>query len=299
VFREVSDLGATLAKLDDVVGSYTKSEVAFVYDWENWWALDGAAYFKKDKKYAETHNKHYNEFYKRGINVDFISYNGDFSPYKIVVIPMMYSVPEKFIKKIESYVRGGGRVVTTYGAAMVNENCLAYLGGLPALELKDVFGVWNEEISCMNDGETVKVSYNGKEYDAIDYCEVIHDTNAKVLGRYEEDYFKDMPAVCENSYGEGKAYYIAFRDTGEFLSDFYDNIINDCGIEKFFEELPWGVSGAIREDETCKYVFLHNFAKSDKVVKNSKEFVNMETGEKEKSDILVPSRSAKILRFLK
>lgn len=189
VFREVSELGASMKKLDDIVGSYTKSEVAFVYDWENLWALDDAAYFKKDKKYNETHNKHYNEFCKRGINVDFLSYSGDFTPYRLIVLPMAYSVPESLIKKIEAYVKGGGVVVMTYASAMVNENCLAYLGGWPANELKDVFGVWNEEISCMADDETVKVSYNGKEYNAIDYCEVIHDMNAKVLAQYNEDYF--------------------------------------------------------------------------------------------------------------
>lgn len=299
VFREVSDLGATLAKLDDVVGTYTKSEVAFVFDWENWWALDDASYFKKDKKYCETHNAHYKEFYKRGINVDFLSYDGDLTPYKVVIIPMMYSVSEKFIKKLENYVKNGGTVVTTYASAMVNENCLAYLGGWPALELKDVFGVWNEEISCMNDGDRVKVSYMGKEYDAVDYCEVIHDKGAKILGKYEEDYFSGMPAVCENSYGAGKAYYIAFRDTGEFLQDFYERLIENEGLEKAFSQMPFGVTAAVREDDEYKYVFLHNFSKSDRVVKNSKEFVNMETGDKEAGDILIKARSAKVLKLNK
>ncbi len=299
VFREVSELGATLKKLDGVVGSYTKSEVAFVYDWENRWALQDASYFKKDKKYNETHNKHYNEFYKRGINVDFISYNGDFSPYKLIVMPMVYSVPESLIKKLESYVKVGGTVVMTYASAMVNENCLAYLGGWPALGLKEVFGVWNEEISCMKDGETVKVSYKGKEYNAIDYCEVIHDTGAKVLGKYEEDYFSGMPAVCENSCGKGKAYYIAFRDNGDFLADFYEDVIEELALEKEFLKLPYGVTAAVREDEDNKYVFLHNFAMEDKTVENSKAFYDMETGEAVTSDIAVPARSAKILKILK
>ena len=299
VFREVSELGAAMKKMDDIVGSYTKSEVGFVYDWENRWALEGASYFKKDKKYDVTLNKHYNEFYKRGINVDFLSYKGDFSPYKLIVIPMMYSVPEFLIKKIEEYVKGGGCVVTTYASAMVNENCLAYLGGWPANELKDVFGVWNEEISCMADDEKVKVSYNGKQYDAVDYCEVIHETKAEVLGRYEEDYFKGMPAVCKNQYGDGQAYYIAFRDNGDFLNDFYGELIEELKLEKEFLELPYGVTVAVREDENFKYVFIHNFAMSDKTVKNNKSFINMETEEKETGNIFMPARTCKVLKLLK
>lgn len=299
VFKEVAELGEAMQKMDDIAGSVIKSEVAFVYDWENRWALEDASYFKKDKKYNETHNKHYNEFYKRGINVDFLSYNGDFSPYKLVVLPMMYSIPEALIKKIQSYVNNGGTIVTTYASAMVNENGLAYLGGWPANELKEVFGIWNEEISCMPDGESVKVSYNGKLYNAIDYCEVIHSTGAKVCGVYEEDYFAKEPAVCVNKYGNGTAYYIAFRDNGEFLKDFYEKLINELEIKKEFNELPFGVTAAVRENEQYKYAFIHNFAMSDKTVKNDKSFINVETGEKEEKDIIIPARSCKVLKALK
>lgn len=34
-----------------------------------------------------------------------------------------------------------------------------------------------------------------------------------------------MPAVTVNQYGKGKAYYIAFRDTGEFTDSFYALLI--------------------------------------------------------------------------
>ena len=70
-------------------------------------------------------------------------------------------------------------------------------------------------------------------------------------------------------------------------------------MEKEFKELPYGVTAAVREDEDNKYVFLHNFAMEEKCVKNVKEFEDMESGEGFCSDIVIPARSAKILKISK
>lgn len=298
VFREVSQLGAELKKLDCIVGTYTKSEVAFVFDWENKWALDDVQYFNShDKKMYETFNKHYKEFWKRGINVDFINYESSLDDYKLIIMPMMYSVPESFIKKVEAFVRNGGTAVTTYMAGMVNENNLTYLGGWPANELGDVFGIWNEEISCMLPGETVKVNYKGKDYAAVDYCEVIHANAASVLGSYREDYFAGKPAVCKNDYGKGTAYYIAFRDEGVFLNDFYSDVISETGIERIFESLPEGVGAAVRSDGESSYVFLHNFSMQEKLIPNSRHFTDAETGTDVNGDIPIERTGVRILKI--
>ena len=43
VFQEVSTLGAELEQLGDrTLGAVTPSRVAMLFDWNNWWALEGA-----------------------------------------------------------------------------------------------------------------------------------------------------------------------------------------------------------------------------------------------------------------
>ena len=43
VFREVTELGAELERLGDtVVGARTPARVALLFDWNNWWAIEGA-----------------------------------------------------------------------------------------------------------------------------------------------------------------------------------------------------------------------------------------------------------------
>src|SRR5207247_684598 len=42
VFCDVADLGNTLSKMTEVVGTYTKAETAILFDWDNRWAVKDA-----------------------------------------------------------------------------------------------------------------------------------------------------------------------------------------------------------------------------------------------------------------
>lgn len=262
IFKEVSALGGMLKQMDAIVGTAVKSEVAVIYDWENRWAIDDLQGLQtKNKKYMETCLKHYYPLWKNGVNVDVIDSDGDFSKYKLIVAPMLYMIKPTVIEKIKAFVQNGGTIVCTYVTGWVNENDLCYLGGFPANELKDVFGIWAEEIDTLYEEDSNTISMDtGKEYKAIDYCEIIHANTADVLASYKEDFYAGTPAVTCNHYGTGNAYYIAFRDTGDFAVDFYETIISNLKIEKALDiELPNGVTAHSRQDENDVYIFIENY----------------------------------------
>lgn len=262
VFKEVSRLGGMLSKMDDVVGSYVESEVAIFYDWENHWAIDDMrGLCNVDKKYPETLLKHYTPFWKKGINVDIVNKDSDFSGYKLLIAPMLYMTDSALIEKLKKFVSGGGTLVCTYVTGWVNEHDLCYLGGFPALDLKEVFGLWAEEIDTLyeTDSNLVRLS-SGNEYKAIDYCELVHAQGAEVLGRYTQDFYKDMPALLKNKYGQGSAYYIAFRSEEDFLTDFYSEIIKGAEIPCALDlKLPEGVTAHTRKSEKDTFVFVENY----------------------------------------
>lgn len=282
VFREVAELGKTLEGLDEVLGSVTESETAFLYELDNRLLIDTAQGFNlKDKKYRETCVRHYRPFWNRGINVDVRGYEEDFSKYKLIIAPMMYMVTDALIEKIERFVREGGIFVTTYMAGMVDENDLCRLGGFPGGKLKEVFGIWNEEIDSLYPQDTNLVRIGEKEYTAVDYCEIIHAEGAQVLGTYEKDFYAGCPALCCNSYGKGKAYYIAFRDKGEMLDDLYDGIIREAGIKRSLDgTLGEGVVSHSRTDGETDFVFVGNYRASGSYFETNKEYTDMESGEK-------------------
>ena len=254
VFKDVSRLGERLEKLSDVVGGYSESKVAVIYDWENGWAIKHFCGFNNiNRKYFDECIKWYRPFWKKGASVDVISMEDDFSKYDLVIAPFLYMLKDGTDKRIEEYVENGGNFVATYLTGLVDKDDLCFLGGFPANNLKKVFGIWNEETDSLPEGIKNSVSYNGKKYDVVHVCDIIHANEAEVLGTYEKDFYASYPAVTVNSYGKGKAYYVAFRNDDDFQEDFLSqfNISPDEDIK-----LPSGVSMRKRGD----LIFVMNFS---------------------------------------
>lgn len=294
VFEDVRNLGITLEKIDAVAGTNTKAEVAVVYEFKNRWAIDNAAGFQNaNKKYKRTCINQYKEFWKRGINVDVIGLNADLSKYKILVLPMLYSVTEEQIEKIEDFVAKGGTVIATYMTGYVNESDLCYLGGFPGGKLKEIFGLTANEIDSLYPDDENAVLMDGSEYKVVDYCELIKPDTAEILGTYKSDFYAGMPAVLKNNYKKGTAYYIACRDTGELLNDLYERIIKENDIQSYV--LPDGVSIHSREDEEHTYLFVENYNDECKTVQLPISGTDMETCEVVSGNIELQGYDVKII----
>ena len=277
VFRDVSRLGANLEKLSDVVGQYSDSKVAIVYDWQNGWAVKHFCGFNNiNRNYAAECIKWYEPFYKKGIAVDVIPMDADFSKYDLVIAPFLYMLKEGTIDRIEGYVKNGGNFVGTYLTGMVDEDDMCYLGGFPAGKLKDVFGVWQEETDSLPEGIKNAVSYNGKEYTVEHICDIIHTQGAEILGEYGKDFYKNMPAVTKNAYGEGKAFYVAFRNDEDFARDFCNDLINELSLPLDADlTLDDGLVMRKRGD----VIFVMNFTDDEKTVTLDKEYKDLIKGE--------------------
>ena len=137
-----------------------------------------------------------------------------------------------------------------------------------------LFGIWNEEIDTLYLNEHNTVDYNGNAYNAIDYCELIHPSTAKTLATYTSDFYSGMSAVTVNSYGKGKAYYVAFRDAGDFTDRLTAELLDECKITSDFDGvLPQGVTAHSRTDGDTLYVFLQNFSMEEQTVMTKYEWI--------------------------
>lgn len=280
VFNDVTEVGETLGKLDRVLGSRTVSDVAVIFEFENKWGLEQARGFQNaDKKYNDTCQDHYRQLWKRGLNVDVVNSTAELSRYSVVIAPMLYLISEAGIENLRQYVQNGGILVATYMTGYVNENDLCYLGGFPGGDLKTVFGLQANEIDTLYPSERNTVMLAGREYTAVDYCELIDPDTAQVLGTYTTDFFAGMPAVLKNRYGKGTAYYIGCRDDGALLDAVYGMILQAAGIHnQFAETIPDGVTLHTREDTENLYLFVENYSGQAVSVHLKGQFTELETG---------------------
>ncbi|MGM0920361.1 MAG: beta-galactosidase [Bacillota bacterium] len=274
VFRDVTEVGQALSELTDVVGTSVEPEVAVMFDWENRWAVKDAQGPRNiGVKYEKTVTAHYKVFWDRGIPVDIIDQDRDFSKYKVIVAPMLYMVREGVGEKFEKFVEKGGTLITTYWSGIVNETDLAFLGGFPG-PLRKTLGIWSEEIDGLHDGQTNSVvAEEGNAFgltgtfEARELCDLIHTEGAEVLATYGSDFYAGSPAVTVNSFGTGKAYYVASRNDAAFMTEFFGKIIEETGVTPVLEnELPKGVTAQLRTDGENDYVFVMNFSSAQQTV---------------------------------
>ena len=275
VFSDVAQLGDMLSKLDDVVGTGVKADVAIIFDWENRWAMDDAQGPRNTggSVCERVCKDHYYQLWRRGIAADVVDMDADLSAYRLVIAPMLYMVRPGTGERIAGFVESGGVFIATYWSGIVDENDLCFLGGFPG-PLRKILGIWSEEIDALYPGEKNRIIPEpGNElgltssYDAGELCDLVHTEGASVLATYGSDFYQGRPSLTANTYGAGKAYYIASRNDEEFLSDFYGALIERIGISGVLDvEPPEGVSVTMREDENGKYVFVLNFTTEKRVV---------------------------------
>lgn len=305
VFKDVTDVGNTLEKFDEILGTTTKPEVAIIFDWENRWAMNDAQGPRNSGlKYEETVKAHYRPFWNSGVSVDIIDMDCDFSKYKVLVAPMLYMVRTGTGERIEKFVENGGIFIATYWSGIVDENDLCFLGGFPG-PLRKVLGIWSEEIDSLYDGDVNALAFNDRtdlqlkgKYEVVELCDLINLEGAEVLASYEHDFYAGRPALTVHKFGKGKAYYIAPRTKDDFLQDFYSNLIHVEGIKKTLNtKLPGGVTAQLRTDGKNDFVFLMNFNEDANTIKLDNQSYSDVLSEKVlENEIEVPGYGAIVMR---
>ncbi|MEO2259863.1 beta-galactosidase [Paenibacillus amylolyticus] len=263
VFREVAELGKELQILGDTTLDATvESKVAIVFDWDNWWAIEKSSGPTVALNYVDQIHKYYAAFFRRNIQVDIVSVDTDISKYDIVLAPVLYMVKPGFAAKLEKYVAAGGTFLTTFFSGIVNENDLVTTGGYPG-ELRKLLGIWVEEIDALLPEQknriVLKEAYGDLqgEYDCGMLCDLLHSEGAEVIAEYGDDFYKGMPVVTRNTFGQGEAWYVASDPDERFL----DGLLGQLAAAKNVDSLlvtPEGVEVSARTKDGKPYLFVMN-----------------------------------------
>lgn len=265
-FKEVTEVGASLEKLSELVGATTNAKVAVLFDWENRWAMeDSQGPRNQGLYYKETVEKSYFAFRKLGLDVDVIDMEQSLDEYRIVAIPMLYMFRDGFEDKVREFVKNGGTAIMTYWSGIVDETDLCFLEGTPH-GLMDVFGLRSMEIDALYDHENnYIVSMNDSsmkistQWKCKNLCDIVKLSTAKVLGVYGDDFYKGRPAFTVNEYEKGKAYYVCSDFEQGFYDEVYEQISKEAKMNFPIEMIPKGVEVTTRQTEEYMYIFIQNY----------------------------------------
>ncbi|RRJ66870.1 beta-galactosidase [Paenibacillus oralis] len=268
VFREVAELGRELQQLGDtLLDARTEAKVAILYDWENRWATELSSGPTIALNYVKEVHKYYDALFGMHVECDMVSVEEDLGKYEIVIAPVMYMVKPGFAKKAEEFTRNGGTFVTTFFSGIVDENDLVTTGGYPG-ELRQLLGIWAEEIDALFPDQKNQIVMKQPwgelkdQYECGLLCDLIHAEGAEVLAEYGSDFYKGMPVLTVNRFGNGRAYYVASSPEASFLQGLLKNLCEEKGIEPLLEA-PAGVETARRVKDGKAYLFLLNHNAED------------------------------------
>lgn len=257
VFREVAELGAELDKLGgEILGAVGTAEIALIFDWENWWAVEYSAGPSVRLKYHDEILKYYTALHTQNIPVDIVGEDDDLSPYKLVIAPVLYMTRPGVDARIREFVEKGGTFITTFFSGYVDENDLVIIGGYPG-KLRDILGIWVEETDALPDTKKNSFVYEGQTYSAELLCDIMHLEGAQALAEYQEDFYAGTPVVTCNAFGKGNGYYVGTSSEQVF----YERLIKEICVKQQIKpaaETPFGVEAVERFRDKEHYLFLLN-----------------------------------------
>ena len=267
VFKETAALGGELDRIGKrIMGSEIRAKVAIMFDWQSYWSLEGCVGPTAGFSYPNEVHRFYRAFWRRNVPVDIIESTAPLDKlkqYDLVVAPALITVLPGVAETLESYVSEGGSFITGYMAGIHDEHDLVVPGGYPG-KLRDLMGVWVEEIDALAPDETIEVHGDAVGAKGEIVASIIHREGARRLAAYGGgEFYAGHSALTVNTYGKGKAYFVGtpLDETG--MSAFMAPIIKELGLKPL--DTPEDVSLSVRYgDDGVRYAFLINNSESDK-----------------------------------
>ncbi|WP_261985708.1 beta-galactosidase [Microbispora sp. CSR-4] len=258
IWRDVVALGADLRALAEVRGARVTAEVAVVWDWESYWALEFEWRPSADLRFRERIEAYYEALWREHVTVDFVHPSADLSPYRLVVAPSAYLLAEAAAKNLHLYVEAGGHLLVSYFSGIVDENDTIHPGPYPG-GLRDVLGVAVEEFHPLREHETVTLRSPGSLVPGATgriWSERVRLAGAGAVREFADGPDAGHPAVTRHDLGAGSAWYVSTALDGESgLRDLVAEVLDHAGVSR-----PRGLPDTLELVRRGDHLFLINHA---------------------------------------
>ena len=261
LWRDVVSLGAEVAALDEVLGSTVRSEVAVVWDWTSWWAMELEFRPTQDHTYRERVSAFYRSLWGQHQTLDFVAPTADLAGYRLVVVPSLYLMSTEAAAGLEAYVRQGGHLLVSYFSGIVDPTDTVPHGPYPGL-LRDVLGLTIEEFHPLPAGVRVRLD-DGSSGDV--WSERIVLDGATARRRFTDGPDAGAPAVTRHQLGAGVATYLGTRLHGDDLGRLLGQLLDDAEVTAV-GDLPTEVEVVRRRGQDADYLFVINHSEHDATV---------------------------------
>jgi beta-galactosidase len=256
-WREVTEFGAELARLDEVTGNTVPSRVAITMDWDTWWAIEQEATPARIS-YVHTLFAWYKSLWELGVTVDFVRPGAPLDAYTLVVAPSQLVLSEAAAASIAAFVDGGGTLLATYQTGILDENLHVsaggYLGALAAtlgVRVEEFAPLAAPDLARTGEGTVPTIAVASEEFGGFageEWSEYVDLAGAEAVATFAEGIVAGSPAITVNASGEGTAWYVAPMPDASGRTRLLQRVLNEAGIDPEFGTPSEGVEIVRRGD---------------------------------------------------
>lgn len=277
-YTEFAQIASIMKKLQEFSFPYLPvPEVAVAYSYESEWASCHNKHFRQPYKSISAIIQQY--FYEKNRDYNIVDLRNLKGNYKVIFVPNHCVMDEASSQTIRSFVEQGGTVIMNGYSANMESSGRVFDTPLPGT-LSDVFGIhvtgfYRTDMPCFYTEESAFYEKEGKKYEELsvctkvnlyigsgtfqvdlDYYELIECKGAEILAEYTKE---KIPAITVNSYGKGKAYYVAAETNLKLLNWIMDYVTEKEKLKKGMK-VPEGIQARRIAENQYYYVNTTNKA---------------------------------------
>ena len=185
--------------------------------------------------------------YRLNIEYDMISSKErDFSGYECLIVPALYSAPESLLLALDSYVRNGGHLITTFRSGFSDEYLKIYPDMQPHI-LHECLGLHYDQFTHPHHVDIVPVQSDvmaaAQEHfshpddsafsltsSACEWMELITCDTAVPVLKYSHPAYERYAAAAKNQYGNGSTFYFGTMfENDELLESMLLSFLHETG----------------------------------------------------------------------
>lgn len=269
-YREYGQIAAYMKKLEQYAFPYLPlPEVAVSYDYDSDWVIQySPAQFRMSYKQNMTEVQRV--FFDRNQDMNVVDLNNIRGNYKVLIIPGQVCMSREEAETVRQFVSRGGCVIMTACSATVDEHGQVFSTPRPGY-LEDVFGIriagfartdeewsFSADLDIVRDekGRHERLRVGQREPFVIDvlYYEELELVTAEEYAEFPD---KNLCAVSVNTYGKGKAYYLAAETNADMLKWILERLTPELGLKRGIK-VPEGIQA--RRIAPEQYFFVNTTA---------------------------------------
>lgn len=198
--------------------------------------------FSDSVGYMSLLNQMYRALYELNVEPDFIPAGAqDFSHYKVILIPPLYSASDAVLERVSDYVKGGGEVIMAFKSGFTNEYSTVRETMQPG-GLRAAAGIHYQEFTNLAKAErlTPDPFGAGDQNTGSIWEEFLIPDTAEVVASFDDPYWH-FPAITRNHYGSGTLTYEGTVVSDVLQREIIREVLNRAGLAGVDQSLPAAV----------------------------------------------------------